>query len=366
MKRIAISVLTITVVALVGFAVTRAFFSDTETSTGNTITAGSIDISVDDENPWIAQFPDEITDMKPSYVRWTRHVVKNVGTNPVKLWKHIKDVETSENQISESEQDWYDQHPDELDSGEKNNIDEFIEYDMYIGGTVEGDGVTPENNWFGGHNVNGQVIIDEDDGITVADINSLFVYLGEVAPGDEIVVWQSYHMKDETGNWAQTDTLSYTIEFYAEQVNGTGPSANTLLLENKNYATDWSSILGDGMWGILKWAGDGDTFDFSSTLEAHGLQAGTNYSLIYYADPWPGNNPGALLGTGTSNASGDLTIANDLDLGIDLPDPADANYPGGAKIWLVPSSDWPFPGGGWNPENYLFETNLIQYDDTNN
>ncbi len=66
MKRIAISVLTITVVALVGFAVTRAFFSDTETSTGNTITAGSIDISVDEDNPWSA--PATISDNTQSGV----------------------------------------------------------------------------------------------------------------------------------------------------------------------------------------------------------------------------------------------------------------------------------------------------------
>src|SRR3972149_5923132 len=103
MKRIFVSVLTIAIVAVVGVAVTRAFFSDTETSSGNTITAGTIDISVDDENPWSTQEPGEIKDMKPSYVRWTRHEVKNVGTNPLKLWKHIKNVTTDNNGWSESE-----------------------------------------------------------------------------------------------------------------------------------------------------------------------------------------------------------------------------------------------------------------------
>lgn len=47
MKRILISLLTIGVVAGVGFAATQAFFSDTETSTGNTFTAGAIDLKID-------------------------------------------------------------------------------------------------------------------------------------------------------------------------------------------------------------------------------------------------------------------------------------------------------------------------------
>ena len=54
---------------------------------------------------------------------------------------------------------------------------------------------------------------------------------------------------------------------------------------------------------------------------------------------------------------------------MDLPDPADANHPVGAKIWLVTSSDYNSSTQsmtGWNPDDYLFEMNLAQYDDTNN
>src|SRR3989344_6130994 len=384
MKRIAVSVLTITIVAIVGFAVTRAFFSDTERSSGNTITAGTIDISVDDENPWIASEKDEIKEMKPSYVRWTKHVVKNVGTNPLKLWKHIKDVETNNNGWSEPE--CWDQGgtwvaPDgcTTPNTKHNNIDEFIEYDMYIDGTVDG---SPENNWLGGSNSGGTVVIDEDDGITVADIESVFVFLGELAPNngqqggpDEVVVWQSYHMRDDTGNWAQTDTLSYTIEFYAEQVNGNGPISGgpgpqTLLLENKNPST-WNPIIGDGTWGVLKWVGDGNTFDFLSTLEAHGLAPSTSYSLVYAPDPWPQGplpeSPSTVLGSASSNGSGNLTIAANPNLGYDIPHPSDTNSPTGGKIWLVLDADHDGTKmTAWNPSSYLFEYNLIKYNDTDN
>lgn len=47
MKRILISILTIGLVGGAGFAVTRAFFSDTEVSAGNTFTAGELDLKID-------------------------------------------------------------------------------------------------------------------------------------------------------------------------------------------------------------------------------------------------------------------------------------------------------------------------------
>lgn len=47
MKRILISLLTVGVVAGSAIAASNAFFSDTETSTGNTFTAGAIDLKVD-------------------------------------------------------------------------------------------------------------------------------------------------------------------------------------------------------------------------------------------------------------------------------------------------------------------------------
>lgn len=49
MKKILISVSVIAVVAAVAIGATTAFFSDTETSTGNTFTAGAIDLKVDSQ-----------------------------------------------------------------------------------------------------------------------------------------------------------------------------------------------------------------------------------------------------------------------------------------------------------------------------
>lgn len=47
MKKILASIMTLSIVAVVGVLATNAFFSDTETSNNNTFTAGSIDLQID-------------------------------------------------------------------------------------------------------------------------------------------------------------------------------------------------------------------------------------------------------------------------------------------------------------------------------
>lgn len=89
------------------------------------------------------------------------------------------------------------------------------------------------------------------------------------------------------------------------------------------------------------------------------LKTSTNYVLIYYADPWPGDNPGAVIGSGTSDGSGNLTISPISAPIIDIPVSPDLNNPLAGKIWLVTATDydtgtnkvkWP-----WHPKDYLFE-----------
>lgn len=138
--------------------------------------------------------------------------------------------------------------------------------------------------------------------------------------------------------------------------------------------SNWDVI--DGAWGKLKYNVEGSTFDY--VFNGHGLDPEKDYSLIYYADPWPGNNTGALIANGTPNEGGNLHLMGSAIIG-DLPNPADANYLDvdgidntgdegeGAKIWLVPSSDYDAENSkmvDWNPTDYLFEYNLIKYDDT--
>ena len=145
----------------------------------------------------------------------------------------------------------------------------------------------------------------------------------------------------------------------------------TLILENKNISDpNWPALTGDDIKASLTFNPYFSTFKYK--LDANKIKINTNYCLIYYADPWAsygsGNHglTGALIGSGTSDGSGNLVIESEIDLGTDLPNSDDGNYPTGAKIWLIPCASYDIPNHKlktWNPNNtdWLFETRLIKY-----
>lgn len=133
------------------------------------------------------------------------------------------------------------------------------------------------------------------------------------------------------------------------------------------YEKDPSSweIVEDGAWGKMTYRLKGKEFWFR--FEGHGLEAGVSYSLIYYPDPYPGIG-GVCFASGEADDFGNVKLRGSVDCG-DLPIEADKND--GAKIWLVLSSDYSTDEPGiqghmvaWNPTEYLFENNLIDFDDT--
>lgn len=338
---------------------TTALFSDTETSGGNILSAGTIDIAVDGENPWTKTYSDHLEDVKPCQEREVTFVIKNVGANPLRLWKHLKDIENTDNLQSEPEcgelggtwhddptAPWCDYGVNQSEDG----IDTVIDYDLYVGGGA---------------------IIHGDDGITVDDIESHYIYLTELQPDQEVEIKQSYHMRADTANWAQGDKMTFDIELYAEQATdqAMGPFWTTLLMDNKD--AGWNRTPGDGTYGILAFPASIPIFVYE--FIGRGLEPNTDYSLIYYADPYPGCgqtcDTGVLLGSGMTDGSGVLPLSGAFDLGTDLPNSDDTNYPSGAKIWLIPSayydssnhklSGWPADRSKW-----LFEYRLIKYKDT--
>lgn len=178
--------------------------------------------------------------------------------------------------------------------------------------------------------------------------------------------------------------LSFASPVVAEDVGlGIGVYDEVLDLENKD--ASWAIKSGDGIGGILGYNLSGSTFDYG--VYATGLSDG-DYALIYYADTedrfndWGGDNPGAVIDTGASSG-GVLSMSGNIELGMDLPCPPDANayyydytqdpdnYDNahGAKVWLVPTSaltgGTALPVSTWpQTDDWLFETDLITYDDT--
>jgi len=145
----------------------------------------------------------------------------------------------------------------------------------------------------------------------------------------------------------------------------------------------WPIIPDNRRWGQMNYNLLGSEFKFS--FQGKNVLPETDYRLIYYPDPWPGNGL-ICLGGGVSNDKGNLQIHGKMEIPSGLPVPYDANYyptvdsgAVGAKIWLVPAADIqcdkcpsvidPETGmpdeetwmEGWNPEAYLFEGNLIVY-----
>jgi len=150
-------------------------------------------------------------------------------------------------------------------------------------------------------------------------------------------------------------------------VMASGKSNGDLYLYEKD--ANWE-IVEDGARGKLRYNLCGTEFEYG--FNGHGLESETHYSLIYYPEPrttWPWGI--TVIDSGMTNNGGNINLAGSVDLGMDLDGPPDQYNPdGGAKIWLVLTEDITYNNGdsfisGWDPTEYLFENNLIKYDDTN-
>jgi predicted ribosomally synthesized peptide with SipW-like signal peptide len=234
---------------------TLSYFSDIETSVGNTIMSGVINLKIGDNEGETVESVVNIEDMKPckDFYVWKKITVEG---NPADIWLHIKDIACTGGLHPESE--WPEDPGNSI-----NNIDDYITYDLYIDVDANGE-INPEVDI---------CIIHPDDHIKLGDIECLWIFIkGEVQGSIWIV--QSFHMQAEVGNWAQGDICTFTEEFFANQIGAPDPTSNRILLENKNPA-DWTPILGDGIWGIAEYKVGSLDLD----VEAHGLDANEDYQI---------------------------------------------------------------------------------------
>ena len=120
-------------------------------------------------------------------------------------------------------------------------------------------------------------------------------------------------------------------------------------------------VVADGAWGKMEYRLSGSVFN--AVFNGHKLVPGASYTLMYYPDPWPGKGL-ICLGSGVANKGGNVNINAVTPMATDLPAAYDANTTG-AKIWLVQSADVDCTAPvmiGWNPTQYLFEGDLINFD----
>ncbi|MFA6526504.1 MAG: TasA family protein [Candidatus Buchananbacteria bacterium] len=99
MKRIVISLAVIALVAAAAIGVTRAYFSDVETTTGNTFAAGSLDLEIGASST----VPFNVSDIKPGDSGSRKIELTNTGSLPGKLNVGFINFQQAENGILEPE-----------------------------------------------------------------------------------------------------------------------------------------------------------------------------------------------------------------------------------------------------------------------
>jgi len=187
MKRILLGVAVIGTIGGLALYSTNAFFSDTEASTGNTFTAGKLDLKVNgQDNPTqIVSF----SDLKPGDdLIFNKTLLSD--DNPAWVWLHLKDLLNGQGIQTEPE-------IQEENGVPKSDIQNYLIYDLTVGNTV---------------------IIATAAGTLLPDAYSCWIPLGQIPGGTTIPMLQSFHFDETVTNWAQGDTLSFTEEFYATQV----------------------------------------------------------------------------------------------------------------------------------------------------
>jgi hypothetical protein len=288
--------------------------------------------------------------------------IENVGMNPVEIYKSIKDMVGTTGIVSEpecTEQGGYWNNPNGgcnwTWSGtypsieDDNDIQTQILYDLSVkvyDSKADYDGSVSPIWW--------QTIETGDNTIiTVYPTEDTQIDLGMLPVGGYMFVEQSYHFNKDAGNIYQGDVLTFNMEVEARQLAQSAEGNATVTLENKGGAPDWAIESGDGTQGILTYKTKGPTFDYTLTAD---VNVNGDYTLIYVGTD--GNYPcvgSVSIGEGTANARS-VSFNGTPDLGIDIT---------GGKFWLIPSTS--YSNGAmtsWPQANILFETGLVNYDDT--
>lgn len=191
MKRILFSVMTIAMVGLLIAGGVFAYFSDVESSTGNSFTAGTLDLSVDGANPW-ASTKITASNMAPGASGVATMTLKNEGTIDGTLTVDLKNLLDAEGANPEPETDK--DEPGDLSA----NMDIALWVDANQDGVQDG----------------GETVLYS--GKLNAEAGPYSV--GTLAAGATTYVSLSYSIDSSVGNDIQGDISTFDIEFNLTQV----------------------------------------------------------------------------------------------------------------------------------------------------
>jgi len=212
MRKILFSILTIGLVASVAFGATRALFADTETSEGNTFSAGTLDLKVDDkDDPNVVHVT--LTNMKPGDTASYQWILSNAGNLAGKPWIEITNLKNYENGCNEPELDVPDSTCDDPGLGD-GELGEYLMMQLNAPGDVgyvypHGPSCIagrqcPVNYWSSLGRID--EVIDGQVWDTIAPSSSLAPMVLE------------FEIPTSAGNIIQSDSVEFDIIFHLDQV----------------------------------------------------------------------------------------------------------------------------------------------------
>ena len=200
MKKILLSLLTIALVATVAVGATRAYFSDTETSVGNSITAGTLDLKVGgQDDPTVAHIT--LTSIVPA-APWTTQrgqgfALTNAGSVPGTVTATVKNLVDNENGCIEPETS----AGDVTCGATEGELSGLLIHTQWLLNQAPWGAIAP-----------GFASLQAVDGVPVTGANF------QLNPGETKNVYlQMYWDTTPNDNLAQGDGVSYDVEFVLNQ-----------------------------------------------------------------------------------------------------------------------------------------------------
>jgi len=207
MNKIFLNLISIFAVAAIAATATVAYFSDTETSTGNTFAAGTLDLKVDDQDdPNIVSVA--LNNMKPGDTAQYQWSWKNAGTIEGQPWLEIVNVADDDNGLLEPEKTAGDSEDEE---GE---LSQYLLMKLNAPGStgyaypnqpecLDSGSKCPLNTW---------------DDSEIGKSSPWEVWQAIAAGATNAPMVLEFELPSTVNNIVQSDTVSFDIVFHLDQV----------------------------------------------------------------------------------------------------------------------------------------------------
>ena len=174
---------------------TYTYFNDTETSAGNVLVAGILDLYINGSSTGSWFVP--VAGMEPGKVNYTAPLILRIVDNPGKICQKITSIVCDQGN----------QTP--LEVAEENGVPKYdLASYTYFDLNVNGVPVIPDNTYL------------------VAARENIWFCMDTVFPAmTDIPVIQSFHLMPSVTDWAQGDYCNITEEFMALQYNAPFPTS---------------------------------------------------------------------------------------------------------------------------------------------